>query len=144
MLGGRFQRIAPAGASGAASADQAGPAAVIASVSGRTVRLDDLAAVFSLITGGETGFAGLDMDVEVKARRLEALGLSADGVDLQFRHAAGEISVSRLNAEAFAGARIASTGQISDFTDRPSGRFVLSVDAADGRELAQFASRADG
>ena len=135
LITGRINRLAPVEKLDGTS----GNPAILVQLSGDAIRLDDLRALY-LLTGQEDLATGNhDLDVAMKAGRLSAYSLEAGGVDLEFQVRDGKLSVSRLNAEQFLGARFESTGQIKNLLSDASGNLRIAVKA---ENLAQLAAEA--
>ncbi|WP_075996821.1 AsmA family protein [Salaquimonas pukyongi] len=132
LITGRINRLAPV----EKLDGTLGNPAVLVRLSGDAIQLDDLRALY-LLTGHDDLAAGNhDLDVAVKAGRLSGYSLRAEGVDLEFQLRSGKLSVSRLNAERFLGARFKSTGQIKNLLTDASGNLRIEVEAANLALLA--------
>lgn len=139
-LYGRVQRIASSASAGPGGEAENTPPALVAGIRGDTVRLDDLRAVLSLVTGGGEGVAlHQDFDLSLAANTLEAFDLAVDDVDLQFQYTEGELSIRRLRAGNFFGAAIDSRGQINNLLSAPSGNLSVEMSAGSARRLAALA-----
>jgi uncharacterized protein involved in outer membrane biogenesis len=126
-LTGKIQRIAPA----------SGRAAIIADLSGSEIDIDDLQAVY-LLTQREDDAASLtnhDLDVSLRAGLLRGGGLEASDVDAHFRVEGGSISIERLRARDFYGARVATTGELDDLLGEASGGFGMEIRAEQAGRL---------
>ncbi|MCB1459521.1 MAG: AsmA family protein [Nitratireductor sp.] len=127
VLQGRLQRLAPVD----------GKAGIIADLRGERINMEDLLAVYSLARGQDAGeLASHDLDVRLRAQMLEVDGLAASQVDTHFRVEDGSVSLDRLNIGDFVGARIESTGKLSDVLGKANGSFQLKLQAEDGSSLA--------
>ena len=132
LITGRINRLAPV----EKLDGTLGNPAIVVKLSGDAIQLDDLRALY-LLTGQEDLATGNhDLDVAMKAGRLTAYSLVADGVDLEFQVRDGKLSVSRLNAEQFLGARFESTGQIKNLLSDASGNLRIAVTAGNLAQLA--------
>lgn len=135
LITGRINRLAPVEKLDGTP----GNPAILVQLSGDAIQLDDLRALY-LLTGQEDLTVGShDLDVAMKADRLTAYSLTAEEVDLEFQVRDGKLSVSRLNAGQFLGARFESTGQIKDLLSDASGNLRIAVSAD---SLARLASEA--
>ena len=117
-----------------------GRPAMFADIAGTAIDLDDLRAIQALAQqkNGES-FAGHDLDIALKAGVLRADGLVARDVDAHLQVQNGLVSVDRLNIGDFHGARIESSGKLTDLFNRADGNFSLTVKAADGSALVALA-----
>ncbi|MFZ1813921.1 MAG: AsmA-like C-terminal region-containing protein [Rhizobiaceae bacterium] len=132
QLRGKLQRLAAG----------KGRPAIIARLSGETIDLDDLVAIYSLAGGSEGGnLSSHDLDIAIQAGQLEAAGLSASQVNAHFRVANGALSVDQVSAGDFLGARIESSGKLSDLLGKPSGNLSIRVAADDASGLAELGAR---
>lgn len=136
-LTGNMQRIGVPGSTDA-KGQQIRPA-IIATLKGDEIRLNDLEAILAL-TGNDasTNFSEHDLDIRLKAEMLDAYDIKAEGVDVQFQLNSGELSIGKLNAKSFFGSKITSTGQITNLLSTPKGniKFVLSSD--NGARLVSY------
>lgn len=139
-LTGKMQRIGFSG-SKTKNGDKK-RAAIIATLSGQEIRLDDLKAILAL-TGNDasTNFSEHDLDVSLKAGQLDAYDIKAKGVDVQFQLNSGELSIGKLNAESFFGSKITSIGQIRNLLSRPRGNIKFNLITDNGAPLISFLER---
>nr|MCU0789579.1 hypothetical protein [Nitratireductor sp.] len=121
--------------------DNAGAAPLLVAVlEGEEIDFEDLKAIQALTgEGAGSGPAGHDIDLTLKAGLLKAEGMEARDVDMQLRIAKGSISVDRLNAGDFYGARLESSGRISDILGRASGNLGLTMKADNADMLVALA-----
>ncbi|MGB7285663.1 MAG: AsmA family protein, partial [Salaquimonas sp.] len=141
-LTGRVQRLAPVepiDASGKAS-----PSAIVADLAGDNVKLEDLRAVASLLTGEESLGIDNDFDVTLKADELSGFDVSAKNVDLQFQYKNSQLSIARLNLDDFLGTSIKSQGQITNLLEQPRGNMSLALTAGNLRQIAAYAGEQYG
>jgi AsmA-like C-terminal region/AsmA family len=130
-LQGRLQRIPPVNGRGA----------LIADLSGNEIDVDDLLAIYSLTQSSDDGsMTSHDLDIRLQAGLLKGAGMSAQDVESRIRVERGSISIDSLNAGDFYGARISSSGHLSDLLGRPEGNFGLSIRASAGSRLVQLAA----
>ncbi len=106
---------------------------------GEAIDLEDLRAIQALTGEGSGSVAGHDLDLTLKTALLRADGMEAADVDVELRMERGSVSVDRLNAGAFYGARIESSGKIDDLFGRASGNMSLAIQAEDGSGLVNLA-----
>ncbi len=106
---------------------------------GEAIDLEDLRAIQALTGEGSGSVAGHDLDLTLKTALLRADGMEASDVDVELRMERGSVSVDRLNAGAFHGARIESSGKIDDLFGRASGNMSLAINAEDGGRLVELA-----
>ncbi|HSO47004.1 MAG TPA: AsmA-like C-terminal region-containing protein, partial [Rhizobiaceae bacterium] len=106
---------------------------------GEAIDLEDLRAIQALTGEGAGSVAGHDLDLTLKTALLRADGMEAADVDVELRMERGSISVDRLNAGEFYGARIESSGKIDDLFGRASGNMSLAIKAEDGGGLVNLA-----
>lgn len=114
-------------------------AAIIATLNGDEIRLEDLEAVLALSGNSvATDFSEHDLDVSLKAKHLEAFDVAAKGVDLQFQLNSGELSIGKLNAASFYGAKITSVGQITNLLSAPKGHIKFGLASNNAMPLIIF------
>lgn len=142
-LTGNMQRIGASGTKGANG--KKNRAAIIATLNGKNIRLDDLEAIFAF-TGNDasTNFSEHDLDITLRADQLDAYDIKAKGVDVQFQLNSGELSISKLNAESFFGAKITSIGQITNLLSRPRGNIKFGLSTDNAAPLIAFLERKIG
>ncbi|MGI9400651.1 MAG: hypothetical protein ACR2O0_05310, partial [Rhizobiaceae bacterium] len=135
-LSGKLQRLA----SGSSRP------AVIASLEGEAINLDDLIAIYSMTQPGgeESGLNDQDIDLTLKAGLLEGRGMMARQVDAHIQVANGALSIESLNAADFYGASISSSGKLNDFPRQLKGNFGLSIKSDQARPLVDLAARTFG
>ncbi|MCU0791242.1 MAG: hypothetical protein MUE79_09410, partial [Nitratireductor sp.] len=121
-------------------AGEGGQPVLAAVLQGEEIDLEDLKALQAL-TGEDAGagIAGYEIDLALKTALLKAAGMEARDVDMQLRIGKGSVSIDRLNAGDFHGARVESSGAIRDLLGQPSGNLALTVNAADGSGLVALA-----
>ena|GEM_PF-1519297 len=139
-LTGKMQRIGVSG-SNVETGDKK-RAAIIATLTGQKIRLDDLKAILAL-TGNDasTNFSEHDLDISLKADQLDAYDIKAKGVDVQFQLTSGELSIGKLNVESFFGAKITSLGQITNILSRPKGNIKFGLITDNAVPLISFLER---
>jgi len=130
VLRGKLQRL------GAAD----GRPGIVAELSGERIDTDDLVAVYALTQRkGAAELTDHDLDITLQAGLIEGFGLTAREFDAHVRIEAGSVTVDRLSAADFHGARIEGSGRLTDLVGQPGGRFSLAVEAQDGSPLAALA-----
>lgn len=136
-LTGNMQRI---GATGSTDANgNQTRSAIIATLKGDEIRLNDLEAIFAL-TGNDasTNFSEHDLDIRLNAGLLDAYDIKAKGVDVQFQLNAGELSIGKLNAKSFFGSTISSAGQITNLLSTPKGNIKFGLASDNAAPLVEF------
>lgn len=130
IIRGSLQRMQP----------EIGRPAIIASLSGDVIDVDDLRAIQSLV-GDENGkgLSGHDLDIALKSARLRHDDLEASEVDAHLRVTDGVVSVERFNAGDFYGASIKSSGKLLDILGSANGSFGLRITAPDASALTALA-----
>ena len=130
---GAAERLSPANAA---------PATTL-KLSGGALDVDGLAALASLFVSdlGVNRFAEGDLDLEVKAGPVSAVGLTAQSVDTAFRLRQGLLEIDRLSISDIAGATISATGTLRDFPQSPSGNLDASLVAVDLAPLIGVAAQ---
>lgn len=135
-LSGKLQRLTSSGTR----------PAVISSLSGETINLDDLVAIYSMTQpgGSETALSDQDIDLTLKAGLLEGRGMQASEVDAHVRVENGALSIESLNAADFYGASVTSSGKLDDFPKHLRGNFGLSIKSEQARPLVDLARKSFG
>ncbi len=129
ILRGKLQRLA----------SKNGRAAVVIGLEGEQINLDDLRAIFSLIAEDDSNaIANHDLDISLKAGKLNGFDITAENVEARFRIFGGSVSVEKLNASNFFGASLASSGRIDNLLNRPNGQFNLAIKAEKPARLLAF------
>ena len=129
LLKGKLQRIV--------GKDQR--AAIVASLEGAHINLDDLRAIFALTSQDNADVVtNHDLDISLKAGKLAGFDITAENVEARFRVKGGTVSVEKLVASDFFGASISSSGRIDDLLKRPNGNFDLKVTAQRPGRLLQY------
>jgi uncharacterized protein involved in outer membrane biogenesis len=106
-------------------------------LAGGELDVDGLTAFASLFVSehGVSRFADHDLDVQLAAGPVHAVGLTAETVDAALRLKEGQLDVDRLAVSGLAGAAVSATGRISDFPTDPKGELDASLVAVDLRPL---------
>ncbi|RWF37599.1 MAG: AsmA protein, partial [Mesorhizobium sp.] len=104
--------------------------------------LDGLAAFASIFISdkGANRFSDRDLDFQIKAGPVSAVGLSADTVDTALRLREGLLEIDRLSIGGLAGASISATGRVKDFPQSPTGKLNASIVAVDLKPLIDVAA----
>ena len=115
---------------------------VLMRLTGGEMDLDGLAAFASIFISdkGANRFSDRDLDFQIKAGPVSAIGLSADTVDTALRLREGLLEIDRLSIGGLAGASISATGRIKDFPQSPTGKLNASVVAVDLKPLIDVAA----
>ncbi len=136
VLHGKLQRLAPAN----------GQPGIVTQLEGDRINLDDLKAIYSLTREpGNSDLTNHDLDIEIEAKVLEGnfvgQSFTAQDVDAHVQVRDGAVSVERLNAGEFFGARIESAGRIENLLDKPNGNMKLTVTGAHADGLLSLADK---
>ena len=136
IINGSLQRLMP----------DDGPTAILAKLRGERIVLDDLQAIYSLARqNGNDGGLHTDFDVEITSNELVGVlagqKFVASDIDTHLQVRAGAVSIERLNASDFFGAKIKSSGRIENVLSSPNGNMKLQVSANDAQGLLSLASR---
>ncbi|RUW95946.1 AsmA protein, partial [Mesorhizobium sp. M2A.F.Ca.ET.037.01.1.1] len=115
---------------------------VLMQLTGGEMDLDGLAAFASIFISdkGANRFSDRDLDFQIKAGPVSALGLSADTVDTALRLREGLLEIDRLSIGGLAGASISATGRVKDFPQSPTGKLNASIVAVDLKPLIDVAA----
>ncbi|WP_217569376.1 AsmA family protein [Mesorhizobium sp. GbtcB19] len=116
---------------------------VLMRLTGGEMDLDGLAAFASIFISdkGANRFSDRDLDFQIKAGPVSAVGLSADTVDTALRLREGLLEIDRLSIGGLAGASISATGRVKDFPQSPTGKLNASVVAVDLKPLIDVAAQ---
>ncbi|MGX5802364.1 AsmA family protein [Bradyrhizobium sp. Arg314] len=116
---------------------------VLMRLTGGEMDLDGLAAFASIFISdkGANRFSDRDLDFQIKAGPVSAVGLSADTVDTALRLREGLLDIDRLSIGGLAGASISATGRVKDFPQSPTGKLNASVVAVDLKPLIDVAAQ---
>ncbi|MFC5387474.1 AsmA-like C-terminal region-containing protein [Aquamicrobium segne] len=106
---------------------------VALALKGGALDVEGLSAFASIFVSSEgvNRFAAQDLDLDIQAGPVDAWGLVAEQVDTVLRLRGAVLEIDRLALTGLAGASISATGRISDFPDKPAGRFDASLVALD-------------
>ncbi|RUW36320.1 AsmA protein, partial [Mesorhizobium sp. M2A.F.Ca.ET.015.02.1.1] len=115
---------------------------VLMRLTGGEMDLDGLAAFASIFISdkGANRFSDRDLDFQIKAGPVSAVGLSADTVDTALRLREGLLEIDRLSIGGLAGASISATGRVKDFPQSPTGKLNASIVAVDLKPLIDVAA----
>ena len=115
---------------------------VLMRLTGGEMDLDGLAAFASIFISdkGANRFSDRDLDFQIKAGPVSAVGLSADTVDTALRLREGLLEIDRLSIGGLAGASISATGRVKDFPESPTGKLNASIVAVDLKPLIDVAA----
>lgn len=115
---------------------------VLMQLTGGEMDLDGLAAFASIFISdkGANRFSDRDLDFQIKAGPVSALGLNADTVDTALRLREGLLEIDRLSIGGLAGASISATGRVKDFPQSPTGKLNASIVAVDLKPLIDVAA----
>lgn len=115
---------------------------VLMRLTGGEMDLDGLAAFASIFISdkGANRFSDRDLDFQIKAGPVSAVGLRADTVDTALRLREGLLEIDRLSIGGLAGASISATGRVKDFPQSPTGKLNASVVAVDLKPLIDVAA----
>ncbi|RAZ88201.1 AsmA protein [Mesorhizobium hawassense] len=116
---------------------------VLMRLTGGEMDLDGLAAFASIFISdkGANRFSDRDLDFQIKAGPVSAVGLTADTVDTALRLREGLLEIDRLSIGGLAGASISATGRVKDFPQSPTGKLSASVVAVDLKPLIDVAAQ---
>ncbi|RVD61470.1 AsmA family protein [Mesorhizobium sp. M2D.F.Ca.ET.185.01.1.1] len=116
---------------------------VLMRLTGGEMDLDGLAAFASIFISdkGANRFSDRDLDFQIKAGPVSAVGLSADTVDTALRLREGLLEIDRLSIGGLAGASISATGRVKDFPESPTGKLNASIVAVDLKPLIDVAAQ---
>ncbi len=116
------------------------------SLEGGALDVDGLAAFASLFVSdiGTIRFTDRDLDLQVAAGPVSALGLTAGKVDTSLRLRDGLLEIDRLSIAGLAGATVSATGTIKDFPDNLAGNIDASLVAVDLAPLISAAAERYG
>ncbi|TGP49283.1 AsmA family protein [bacterium M00.F.Ca.ET.230.01.1.1] len=116
---------------------------VLMRLTGGEMDLDGLAAFASIFISdkGANRFSDRDLDFQIKAGPVSAVGLSADTVDTALRLREGLLEIDRLSIGGIAGASISATGRVKDFPESPTGKLNASIVAVDLKPLIDVAAQ---
>ncbi|TGV79477.1 AsmA family protein [Mesorhizobium sp. M00.F.Ca.ET.149.01.1.1] len=116
---------------------------VLMRLTGGEMDLDGLAAFASIFISdkGANRFSDRDLDFQIKAGPVSAVGLSADTVDTALRLREGLLEIDRLTIGGLAGASISATGRVKDFPESPTGKLNASIVAVDLKPLIDVAAQ---
>lgn len=122
---GRMERHVPPGAR----------PSVAMELDGDRLEVEGMTAFASLFVGedGVNRFAGHDIDLEVRAGPVSAVGLTADSVDTALRLREEGLEIDRLTIGGLAGATVSATGELRELAGQPRGQVdasIVSVDLA--------------
>ena len=136
LLEGQFQRAVPV---------QGRPALGV-ELDGEDVDLDAIRAFARLVIGDGEGnrLAGHDIDARMRAERLEAFGVPAEGADVSLRLKGGTLDIDRFTITDIAGASIASTGQVRNVFSAPEGNVDIELAAEKSEAVIALLSRLFG
>ncbi|MCV0396482.1 MAG: AsmA family protein [Rhizobiaceae bacterium] len=117
---------------------------LLAELDGGALDLEGLAAFASLFIGesGQARMGERDVDLELKAGPVSAVGLTAGSVDAALRLREDAVEIDRLTIGDFAGASISATGTLGDLDGARTGSLDASLVAPDLEPLlAELAGR---
>ncbi|MBN8242886.1 AsmA family protein [Nitratireductor aquimarinus] len=108
-----------------------------ATLDGEALDLEGIQAFMSLFVSdaGVNRLSGHDVDLDIKAGPVAALGMQANTLDTALRLREGVLEIDRLTLGGFAGAQLSATGQLRNFAGMPTGQVDATVLSTDLGEL---------
>ncbi|MCE7027430.1 hypothetical protein LZD57_05450 [Jiella sp. CBK1P-4] len=120
-----------------------GATTMSADLTGGTVDLDAVLALSRLFTGRERSLAEADrFDLALQAGPITYAGASADAVDADLSFDGDSLSVDRLRIEGLAGARLTSSGSLTDLSGGDAkGKLDVELESREPQRFFAFLQR---
>src|SRR5690606_15295401 len=100
---------------------------------GDKLDVEGMSAFASLFVsdGGQTRHADRDIELQVVAGPVSAVGLTAETLDTALRLKEGTLEIDRLSIGGLSGANISATGSVKSFGGEPAGTIDATIIAPD-------------